>query len=665
MPYQRYLTLLLLVVMAWCVQMAPAQASLSDPFGSSSLLGKPKSSGKFLAVEQAFGVQHQLEGQQLTLSFRVTPEHYLYQDRFKIKLPTGMTATDFVYDQAPTFEEDPEFGRVAVFAQDVVLTTTLKGSGVVPVEIKWQGCAKAGLCYPPQSYKFSVDLASAAADAPITQLERSAGVRSIRIPMPIPQLSLEQQIGRGESTAVPLPVPEWMIEDEDSPEPQAPSDLVVADQGDGALVTVDQDPFGLASYPLTGLALLFLAGLGLAFTPCVLPMLPIVANLVARQHRRSGWHGFLLAAAYSVGVASCYALLGALVALFGQQLGVVSWLQQPAILIGFALFFVLLALMSFDVIPFRLPQAVTGFFDRLSQKGEAGSLFGCWLTGFASAFVVSPCVSAPLTGALLSVATVGDPLLGAAGLFMLGIGLSVPLMVLGATEGRWLPKAGAWLDWVRQGFGLLLLGVALVLVERVLHSALLLVLWAGLFMLLASWMWLWAGRAQWVTRAVAVLLGVWAAIVLVGAAQGQQDPWQPLAQAQQREITAPATTTVLTIHHLDQLNKLKQQHAKLLVDVTADWCISCKVMERELFGAQQPAALSTWTRVKLDVTETTADSQAALQALQLFGPPALLFYQQGVLTERLVGEVSLDQLNDTLAAIPTTAVVGAATEDAR
>lgn len=660
MQCQRFVALMLMILAV--VGVMPAHATI-DPFGSQSLLAKPQTSKKFLPVDQAFSISHRLEGERLLLSFRVTPAHYLYQDRFKVTAPAGVVVGALAYNLAPTFEDDPDFGRVAVFAQDVELSTTLHGNGIVPIEVKWQGCAKAGLCYPPQVSKFEFTLAASSTMTPVTQLERSAGVRSIRIPMPIPQLSLEQQVGRGESTTVPLPVPEWMIEDMDEFEPSDAQPSVMPDP----LVSageVDQDPFGLASYPLTGLALLFLAGLGLAFTPCVLPMLPIVANLVARQHRRSGWHGFLLAAAYSVGVASCYALLGALVALFGQQLGIVSWLQQPAILLCFALFFVLLALISFDVIPFRLPHAITAFFDRLSQKGEAGSLLGCWLTGFASAFVVSPCVSAPLTGALLSVATVGDPLLGAAGLFMLGMGLSVPLMVLGATEGRLLPKAGAWLDWVRQGFGLLLLGVALVLVGRVLDGVVMLVLWSGLFMLLASWMWLWAGRAQWVTRAGAILLALWAALVLVGAAQGQHDPWQPLASANSH---LPATTTpaVQTIYTLDQLKAMQQQHPKLLVDVTADWCVSCKVMERELFGRQQPAALATWTRVKLDVTDTTRDSQAALQALQLFGPPALLFYQQGQLTDRMVGEVSLPQLQQQLATMTGSTTAAAATGDVR
>jgi thioredoxin:protein disulfide reductase len=665
MQYQRNVMMILVTLMMCCLGGLSAKASTVDPF-SSSMLIKPKAPSKFMSVDQAFGMIYRLEGRDLVLNFRVTPEHYLYQDRFKIKAPDHVTIAEIQYNQPPSFEDDPDFGRVAVFAQDVELRTTISGQGVIPLEVKWQGCAKAGLCYPPQMSKIMIHLPAGkvgGGDVPMTQLERSAGVRSIRIPMPIPQLSLEQQVGHGDVSTVPLPVPEWMIEDEDelisshSKTTAVPNSLPHIDE-----VVVDQDPFGLATYPLTGLVLLFLAGLGLAFTPCVLPMLPIVANLVARQHRRSAWHGLILAMAYSVGVACCYALLGALVALFGQQLGVVSWLQQPAILVSFAAFFVLLALVSFEVIPFRLPLGVTTFFDRLGQRGEAGSLLGCWLTGFASAFVVSPCVSAPLTGALLSVATVGDPLLGAAGLFMLGIGLSVPLMILGATEGRLLPQAGAWLDWVRQGFGLLLLGVALVLIGRVLDGAVMLILWAVLSMLLASWLWLWAGRAQWVTQAGAVLLALWSAILLVGAAQGQQDPWRPLADA---TTVAAVPVPVQTIRHLDELNQFRQQYPKLLVDVTADWCISCKIMERELFGDQQPAELATWTRVKFDVTQTTAESQAALQALQLFGPPALLFYQQGQLVDRLVGEVNVTQLKAALMVMPTEEGAGVVTANAR
>ena len=420
-----------------------------------------------------------------------------------------------------------------------------------------------------------------------------------------------------------------------------------------AVITTDLDPFGLAANPWAAMGLLFLAGLLLAFTPCVLPMLPIVANVVARQHRKSARHGLLLSGAYAIGVASSYAVLGAVVALFGHQVNLVGWLQQPEVLLSFAALFVLLALNTFELLPLRLPRFVSERIDRLGQIGHrqswAGGVLGSGLAGFFSALVVSPCVSAPLAGVLLSVSTVGDPLLGAAALFMLGLGLSAPLMLLGATEGRLLPQAGAWLHWIRQGFGLLLLGVAAVLVGRVFDSALMLVMWALLLMLLALWMWQWHGRGPWVSRAFAIVLGVWSVLQLCGAALDHRDPWRPLqgmVQASAVPVSADAVPmgAVPVITQLSQLQQMQSKYPRLLVDVTADWCISCKIMERELFGATPVAGLTQWQRVKLDVTETNADSQQVLAKLQLFGPPALLFYQQGQLVVRMVGEVSAEDL---------------------
>jgi len=298
----------------------------------------------------------------------------------------------------------------------------------------------------------------------------------------------------------------------------------------------ETDPFGLSQHPLTALALLFVAGLGLAFTPCVLPMLPIVANLVARQHRRSMKHGLLLSGAYAVGIACCYAVLGAAIATFGQQFNLLGWLQNPVILIGFAIVFVVLALASFDVFTLRLPHSISNKLDSFGQREHSrfewlkqGSVLGSWLTGFVSALVVSPCVSAPLAGVLLSVSTVGNPVLGAAALFMLGLGLGVPLMILGATEGRFLPKAGDWLNWVRQGFGLLLLGVALVLINRVYDNSYVLFLWAAVSMAFAVWFWRWAGRGRFIAQVFGVVVFAWGLIQLAGVAAGQSDPWHPLA----------------------------------------------------------------------------------------------------------------------------------------
>lgn len=657
-----------------CAGAAPA--TTADGFASNVLnrvTPARASNTKFLPVEQAFGLTTADNGHALQVFFRVTAGHYLYQSRFQVLPSSGVQVSPIQFDQNPTEENDPEFGQVKIFDRDVMLTVPYQGQG--EVTLRWQGCAKAGLCYPPQDRRIVLaatrpPVAMTADQPPLmtdprTRLERAAGVQSIRIPMPIPLATIEAA--------------QVAIQSENA-QPAVPSESTPSDALDGvsaaplinstsnsaspapnaaierpALPTamqVDTDPFRLAEHPLTALALLFLAGLALAFTPCVLPMLPIVANVVARQHRRSAWHGLQLSGAYALGVASSYAVLGALVAIFGRQLNVIGWLQQPMVLVGFAALFALLALNAFDLVPLRLPHRVGQWIGRVGQIGQGkqygGRVLGSALTGFFSALVVSPCVSAPLTGVLLSVSTVGDPVLGAAALFMLGLGLSLPLMLLGATEGRFLPQSGQWMHWIRQGFGLLLLGVSLVLLGRVWNTSLMLLAWSALFMLLAAWMWQWAGRGRWVAQACAALLAAWSLLQLFGVAQGQHDPWQPLAQS--APVVASANA-VQTVYRADDVARIGRTTPRLLVEVTADWCISCKVMERELFGATQLPQLATWTRIKLDVTQNTPDSQQALDALQLFGPPALLFYVNGQPVARLVGQTSSASLQQQLDAL--------------
>lgn len=651
----------------------------------SSLLGSFRTTPnqKFLPVERAFTVSSRQQADQLLIEIRVTPEHYVYQNQFRFTPVTGMTVGQPKFSREPTFEDDPEFGRVAVFDQDVQLRVPVSytGTGVGELKFRWQGCAKAGLCYPPQIETIQIQATEPAAPtkstvqsavsvtSPDGQLATKtpdlANITAITDAKPpaagIVSASAQRNVReQGELRPLSMPIPRVTISDLSVQSEQGDLPLNFAGQTSSpatqaavaAPVTLDTDPFGLGQRPWLAIALLFLAGLGLAFTPCVLPMIPIVANLVARQHRRSAKHGLALSAAYVFGVASSYAMLGALIAAFGHQINLVAWLQQPAILIGFALIFVLLALHTFDLLPIRLPHAVRVRIERLGQIGQherwAGSLFGSAVVGFFSALVVSPCVSAPLAGVLLSVSTVGDPLLGAVALFALGCGLGVPLMVLGATEGRLLPKAGNWLNWVRQGFGLLLLGVALYLLNRVFSTSLILAAWSALFMLLAVWMWSWQGRGQLLSRAAALLLGVWGGLQLMGVAQGGHDPWQPLARTSMTLMGSAAASTaptaVQTIYSVAELQQLQASTPRLLVEVTADWCISCKIMERELFGVNAPAGLTTWTRVQLDVTEPSSDAQQVLAQLQLFGPPALLFYQDGVLQARLVGETDLATL---------------------
>ncbi len=661
---------------------------------------------KFLPVDQAFKLVGEAKDNKLKLDFQVTHGYYLYQKKFAYSAAnSAVKFQDAIFSLPAQIKDDPEFGKVPVYHDDVSIVVPYSGSGKVIV--RWQGCAEAGLCYPPQDREFtlsgsttassnvvsttsnsaesstvnsngnSVLRAESKADSvPIvdgrpdirTNIEKSAGVQSILLPLPmsndryaygLPLTPDKKKLSADQTTNDVDP----SINIDGSvislgsvgapPNLNEPQPTVSIAPISDPVVQKNTDPFGLGQHPLTAFALLFLAGLGLVFTPCVLPMLPIVANLVARQHRRSLSHGLLLSGSYAVGVASCYAVLGAVIAKFGQQFNLLGWLQNPVILIGFALVFVLLALANFDLFTLSLPQGLQSRIDAFGQREDGraawlkqGSVAGSWFTGFVSALVVSPCVSAPLAGVLLSVSTVGNPLLGAIALFMLGLGLGVPLMILGATEGRFLPQAGEWLHWVRQGFGLLLFGVALVLINRAFDNSYVLLLWAALSMAYAVWFWRWMGRGRFLTQVCAVVVGAWGLVQLAGVAAGQSDPWHPLAGLKQHQTVVEP---VAEIHSMAELGIWKQEHPQLLVDVSADWCVSCRIMERELFSGQDIKGLSGWTRVKLDVTDSDENSKAALKGLNLFGPPALIFYKQGSEVGRVVGETDKKGLEQALA----------------
>lgn len=693
----------------------------TNEFEKKTLLGSIKVDGmnefrtfnapsKFIPADQAFKlVGDTKDNNKLILDFQVTSGYYLYQRKFAYysSNPT-VKFQEAIFSRPAQIKDDPEFGKVPVYHDDVSITVPYSGGGKVTV--RWQGCADAGLCYPPQEREFNLppstnmgasssaatqatpsvadvntttaspNTSKAAPSIPIvdgrpdirTKIEKSAGVQSILLPLPMPNEASgfgfqiapinhqQTQKNMFEKTVVSnIPTHSAMVNHGSSASVD-PNTLVapiapVVVQTVSTTQKINTDPFGLGRHPLTAFALLFLAGLGLVFTPCVLPMLPIVANLVARQHRRSMAHGLLLSGAYAVGVASCYAVLGAVIAKFGQQFNLLGWLQNPTVLIGFASVFLVLALANFDVFTLRLPHAIQSKIHAFEQGGDGradwlkqGSVIGSWLTGFVSALVVSPCVSAPLAGVLLSVSTVGSPLLGAIALFMLGLGLGVPLMILGATEGRFLPKAGEWLNWVRQGFGLLLVGVALILLNRAFDNPFMLLLWATLSMACAVWFWRWAGRGRFVTQVFAVLIAGWGLVQLAGVAASQSDPWHPLAGLKKQPL---AVQSAPEIHSLAELVVWQQSHPQLLVDVTADWCVSCRIMERELFSGQDIKGLAGWTRVKLDVTNSDENSKEVLKKLNLFGPPALIFYKQGQEAGRVVGETKANELAQALATL--------------
>ncbi|MGM8885957.1 cytochrome c biogenesis protein CcdA [Psychrobacter sp. 1U2] len=666
-------------------------AGLSDLFGNSR-----EASPKFLPVDEAFQVTSTTkalaDGTRLAINFDITPEHYVYKDQLKLDLPAGVTASPLTFNQKPVSIDDPTYGQVPVFDQaNMIASTTLTSTNGISdgeVTISWQGCAKAGLCYPPEKIKTTVSINSSKGSNADTATTVVAGNTA----------SSNNATTDAQSVSTSAVATDEAIDYDDldsdaidydtlDSDMTATSSISGADSSiDGAegVSLIDEstttstatnssslvsgldndDPFGLATHPWLALLLLFIAGLGLALTPCVLPMLPIVANIVARQENPTVKKGVILTMSYAIGVAIAYGILGAVIAVFGESLGIIGWLQNPIILISFAIVFVLLALYMLGVFSIRLPRALSSKMQGLSQAGDSklGSTGGSLVAGFLSALVVSPCVSAPLFGALLAVSTIGSPLLGFAALFMLGFGLSAPLILIGATQGKIMPKAGVWMNWVKQGFALLLFAVALLLIERVFISPVMLLVWALWFMVVATWAWSWVGRARMLTQALGLVVGIWSAMLIIGAALGNDDSLHPLASltaapmmtssANQTSSQAAGANKATDEHitTLAELDAITAKSPKVIVDVTAEWCVECRIMDKNLFH-NRPAQMQDWQLVRLDITETTADSKAILARYQLFGPPSLLYYIDGELVNKQVGEIGRQEFEQTLTAL--------------
>ena len=687
-------------------------AGLSDLFSSDKSAGQ----SKFLPVDQAFQVTSSSKGTasgtRLAINFDITPEHYVYRDQIKLNLPAGVSAAPFKFSQSPVPIDDPTYGKVAVFDQANMVATTIltssNGQSIsdAAVTIGWQGCAKAGLCYPPEKIKTTVNIAasqqSAAGTAKNSNNQSSQNNSNAAIATTLPVAAQADKTdalpSEAEQALVDDEVIDYALMDEDALDSEitASNTLSGADtsvvggaaSNNGASnsnsnsnnnnsSTIDSknvvansleesDPFGLSTHPWLALGLLFLAGLGLALTPCVLPMLPIVANIVARQKNPTVKKGVILTTSYAIGVSIAYGILGAVIAVFGESLGIIGWLQNPIILISFAIVFVLLALYMLGVFTICLPRVISSKMQGLSQAGDSklGSTGGSLVAGFLSALVVSPCVSAPLFGALLAVSTIGSPLLGFAALFMLGFGLSAPLILIGATQGKIMPKAGEWMNWVKLGFSLLLFAVALLLIERVFISPVMLLVWALWFMVVATWAWSWMGKGRMLTQALALIAGIWATTLVIGAALGNDDSLHPLASLSSPMMgqTTGQTTGVndassnandVRITTLAELDVITAANPKVIVDVTAEWCIECRIMDKNLFH-NRPIQMQDWQLVRLDITETTDDSKAILARYQLFGPPTLLYYQDGQLVNKQVGEIGRQEFEQTLTELNST-----------
>ena len=547
----------------------PAMAGLfDDPQPRGVLDDAPlNNSDDFLPVRKAF--QLSLVGSDahsLKLRFVNAEGYYLYRHRLQFRIEPSDLARGEAVLPAGKAKHDEFFGDVEVYYGVTDVTLPLDNPIDLPftVHVTYQGCADKGLCYPPETQRIEVE-------------------------------------------------------------------------GKGAAPTSDAAPAAATGgWSWKELALFVLGGLALTFTPCVLPMLPILTGVVLRG-QPGGARSLVLALAYVLAMAFSFAVLGALMGLFGAELNLQARLQSPWVLVPFALFFALFGAASLGLFELRLPAAIDGPLQNLNQRVKGGTVLSAAALGVLSSLLVSPCVSAPLAGALLYISSSGDALGGGLKLLALGLGMGAPLLLLAVGGGALLPKSGPWMLAVRNAFGALLLAVAIWLLERVIPAPVALALWG----LLAAGIALWLGTLELTPRSqqqkLAQLLGlpllVYAVVAWVGALQGQGDPLRPLGR---HEATAVAVTaaehsqwqTVTTASELDAaLAAAKSAGHPLLPDWYADWCISCKVIEREVFGDPAIAAqLGRYRLIRFDITESREDQRALLDRYQLFGPPAILFF---------------------------------------
>lgn len=600
----RYLNYCLVVFCALLLTLPPVMAAdTSFDFGDESLTS-----------EQAFALgQPALEDDKLTIQWVVAPDHYLYKDKFLVKVfdPQGVTVGE---PELPSGEvkQDEFFGKIEAIHDLAAIHLPVKRTeagkaGSFVLELGWQGCAENVLCYPPELKAFKVTLPAPAAG--------------------------EQPTVAWAETAPPVPVAKAV--DSTTAITATPSGA-----GDATLSEQDEIAQTLASGNVLLTLLGFLGfGLLLAFTPCVFPMIPILSGIIVGQKDMTGRKAFILSLVYVLAMALTYTIAGVLAGLFGENLQ--AMFQNPWVLVTFSLIFVLLALSMFGFYELQMPSSIQSRLNNLSNKQEGGSLIGVAIMGALSALIVGPCVAAPLAGALIYIGQTGDAVLGGMALFALSIGMGIPLLLVGTSAGKWLPRAGMWMEAIKAVFGVMMLAVAIWMLERILPESVILLLWAALFIISAiflgalsslpenasGWRKFWKGWG--------ILLLIYGGLLMVGSATGKGDVLQPLRGLSMGQAGAAGGAsaslqfnTVKTLADLEQAVK-DGKGQPVMVDFYADWCVTCKEMEKYTFSDPAvQALLRNAILVKADVTETNAETKALLKHFKIPGPPAILFFNK-------------------------------------
>lgn len=577
--------------------------------------GKAASDQEMLPADAAFQLEADAPAAgAIMLHWRIADGYYLYRDKVKVVAPTGSGIT-LAPAEFPNGEvkQDEFFGRMEIYKHTLDIrqpfTRAANAPAHVRLQVTYQGCAVAGICYPPIIKQVAVDLAGAGA---------THGAASTS--------------GAATTSAAPL----------------AEQDRIAQTLSNGRTWVTLLSFFGF--------------GLLLAFTPCVFPMVPILSGVIIGQGAHiTTARAFALSLAYVLAMALAYTAAGVFAGLFGGNLQ--AAFQNPWVLGSFSALFVALALSLFGFYELQVPGWLQGRLTELSNRQRGGTLAGAAIMGLLSALIVGPCVAAPLAAALIYIGKTGDALLGGSALFMLSLGMGTPLLVIGTSAGKLLPKAGPWMNAVKAVFGVLLLGVAIWMLERILPPAITMALWAALLIVsgvylgafdallpdASGWRKLWKGTG--------VVTAVYGVLLLIGAVGGSDDVLHPLQglQSTARIAAAPAApaafTRIKTVADLDRaLAGAKANGQAALLDFYADWCVSCKELEKYTFADPRvQRLLASRLLLQADVTANDTDDKALLARFGLIGPPSILFFSPGGAecpSRRVVGYLPPDQFQN-------------------
>jgi thiol:disulfide interchange protein DsbD len=578
---------------------APAATSAIHPPSLEAIAGNSADTGdinSFPPPDQAFRFSAVAKDQKtLELRWQVTPGFYLYRQKFDLKSDNPDVQLGTPDFPQGTIENDPYFGTSEIYKQDVdvlVPLTVTNGATQFKLTAVYQGCAEAGFCYPPITKTFGIDLAAA---APLTP-----------------------------SAAANAP-------------PVAEQNRLVDLLKNGSLLVVMLTFLGV--------------GVLLTFTPCVLPMIPIISGIIVGQGKKlSTARAFSLSLVYVLAMALAYAIVGVVVGLLGANIQLA--LQNPYVLSVFSLIFVLLALSMFGLYDLQMPSAVQSWLTKHSNSQQSGAYIGVAVMGLLSALICGPCITAPLVAALVFIGETGSALRGGLALFGLGLGMGVPLLIVGTSAGRFLPRAGAWMNAVKHVFGVVMLGLAIWFMSRVIPGALTLALWAslaivsGIYLGALEPLHVHAPHTGWRTlwKGLGILALLYGLIMMVGAATGGDDPFQPLARfARLTGEFSDASTKVgddvvkgerlpLPFKRIKSVADLDRELAAaggkpVMLDFAADWCVACKELDHDTYtDPTVQAALKGAVLLQADVTANDDDDKALYSRFGIFGPPSVMFF---------------------------------------